>query len=76
LEPGSVVLLVEPNNPRGRWPYGLSEEVYQGSDGHVRTVKVRSGDISFLRPITRLCPLLSSTSKMKSGDVGEEKDNY
>lgn len=62
-ECGDVVLLVEQNNPRGKWPIALVEEVFPGKDGLIRTVKVQSRGKSFLRPITRLCPFLEDEKK-------------
>jgi hypothetical protein len=62
LEPGTVVMLIDPNSSRGDWPLGKVEEVFPGKDAHVRTVRVRSRGKSFLRPITRLCPLVKFSS--------------
>lgn len=52
-----VVLMVDQNNPKGRWPLGRVEEVFPGTDGNVRVVKVKSKDRVYIRPITKLCPL-------------------
>ena len=57
LKPGDVVLIAEPTCSRGEWPLGRVVEVYPGSDGLVRTVKLRSKNKEYLRPIHRLCPL-------------------
>ena len=41
----------------GDWPLGRILEAYPGSDGLVRTVKLKSGDKEYFRTVHRLCPL-------------------
>ena len=62
LEVGDVVLMCEDNAPRGQWPMGVVEETHQGSDGLVRSAKIRIGQSYKVRPITKLC-LLEQCSK-------------
>ena len=57
VAPGDVVLLVDPSNPRGKWPLGRIQEAFKGPDGYVRVVRVKSAGKEYLRPITKLCPL-------------------
>ena len=57
LKQGDVVLIAEPKASRGEWPLARVIEAYQGSDGLVRVVKVKSGNKEYFRPIHRLCPL-------------------
>ena len=57
IVPGDVVLMVDPNNPRGHWPLGRIQEVFPGPDEKVRVVHVRTGGKDYVRPITKLCPL-------------------
>ena len=57
LKQGDVVLALEPNLPRGRWPLGRIVETYPGKDGHIRVVKVQCGDKTVVRPINKLVPL-------------------
>ncbi|XP_052218275.1 uncharacterized protein LOC127835894 [Dreissena polymorpha] len=52
---GVVVLVVDPEQPRGRWPLGRIVEIFPGDDGHVRAVSVRIGQSVLKRSITRLC---------------------
>ena len=55
---GDVVLMVDQNNPRGRWPLARVAKVYPGSDGRVRVVDVNAaGGKTYRRPITKLCLL-------------------
>ncbi|XP_077992826.1 uncharacterized protein LOC144446859 [Glandiceps talaboti] len=49
--------VLTPNHFLGHWPLGRILETYPGEDGHVRTVKVTSGGKTFIRPITKLCPM-------------------
>ena len=57
LKVDDVVLVIQPDSPRGRWPLGRVIEVYPGRDGHTRVAKVVCGDKTVVRPITKLSPL-------------------
>ncbi|XP_068707645.1 uncharacterized protein [Montipora foliosa] len=57
LNRNALVLLVDDNVPRGHWNLGRVLEVYPGPDGMVRTVKVKTKDSVFIRPIQKLCLL-------------------
>ena len=43
LAVGDMVICFDQYLPRGKWPLGRIEEVYEGPDGHVRVAKVRVG---------------------------------
>ncbi|KAK3102031.1 hypothetical protein FSP39_008246 [Pinctada imbricata] len=43
MQKDDVVIVMNPNEPRGHWPLGRVEEVYPGKDGHVRVVKLKVG---------------------------------
>ena len=34
LKKGDIVLVLEPNLPRGKWPLGCIVDTYPGKDGH------------------------------------------
>ena len=51
LKVGHVVLVIQPDAPRGRWPLGRIVEVYPGRDGHTRVAKVVCGVETVVRPI-------------------------
>ena len=53
----SLVLIVDENAPRGKWPIGRITEVFPGDDGLVRSVRVKTASGEYTRPITKLCPL-------------------
>ena len=57
LKVGDVVLVAEPNQPRGVWPLGRIVSTYPGKDGMVRAVTVRTQCGEYKRPITKLCLL-------------------
>lgn len=57
MEVGDVVLVVDPDTPRGKWPLGRITETFPGKDGHTRAVKVQVGKNVLTRPIVKLCPL-------------------
>ena len=54
---GDLVLVIDPDVPRGQWSMGRIEEAYEGTDGHVRSVKLRKNGATYIRPITKICPL-------------------
>lgn len=58
LKKGDIVLVLEQNLPRGKWPLGRIVETYPGKDGHSRVVKVQCGEKTVVRPIHKLLPLL------------------
>ena len=57
LKIGDIVLLIDDDIPRNRWLLGRVLEVFKGSDGNVRTVKVKTGQTTLIRPINKLCLL-------------------
>ena len=54
---GDLVLVVDEKAPRGRWPMGLVEEVFPDSNGHVRSVRVKTASSVCKRDIRKLCLL-------------------
>ena len=52
-----LVLVIDPDLPRGQWSMGRIMEAYEGSDGHVRSVKLLTKGATYIRPITKICPL-------------------
>ena len=75
LKVGEVVLLVDPNNPKGKWPLGLVEEIRKSSDdGHVRSAVIRSGGKTLIRPISKLVKLdIRSTDSWNCGSGKEPR---
>ena len=57
LSVGDVVMMLDPNQPRGQWKIGHVSQVYPGDDGLVRVVKVQTEDGVYSRAIHRLCLL-------------------
>lgn len=57
LKKGDVVLLAEPNQPRGIWPLGRITDVHPGRDKLVRAVTVLTPSGEYKRPITKICLL-------------------
>ena len=57
LKVGDVVLVIQPDTPRGRWPLGRIVERYPGRDGHTRVSKVACGVKTVVRRINKLIPL-------------------
>ena len=57
LEVGDVVLVAEPNQPRGVWPLGRIVSTYPGKHGMVQADTVRTQCGEYKRPIKKLCLL-------------------
>ena len=64
-----VVLIVDDNVGKERWPIGVIRECFRDADGRVRTVKVKTTDGEVVRDIRRICYL-----KGDDEDAGNETD--
>ncbi|GFV05099.1 integrase catalytic domain-containing protein [Trichonephila clavipes] len=54
---GTMVIVKEDFTPVCNWLLGRVVEVYHGSDGKMRTVKIKTKTGEFTRPITKICIL-------------------
>ena len=52
-----VVLVKSGNLKRSFWPLGRIIEVNQSRDGHIRSVKIKMGNTTLIRPTYALCLL-------------------
>ena len=52
-----VVVIADPNMPRGTWPKGVVTAVHPGRDGVTRVVDVRTASGTFRRPVTKIAVL-------------------
>ena len=59
IEVGDLVLVIDPDVKRGCWNMGKVLKVYPDDDGRVRSVKVKTVNGQYDRPITRLTLLLA-----------------
>ncbi|GFW31943.1 DUF5641 domain-containing protein [Trichonephila clavipes] len=57
VKEGDIVLVGDTNSKRINWPLGKVKKVYQGKDGIVRVVEIKTKNRTFLGPIQRLYPL-------------------
>ncbi|XP_035914695.1 uncharacterized protein LOC118513244 isoform X1 [Anopheles stephensi] len=65
IVPGTVVLLREDNVAPMKWPLAIITEVYPGSDGIVRVVKVRTAQGNEIkRPTVRICIIPNQERQM------------
>ena len=61
---GDIVLLMEDDSPRNKWPIGIIAGVYPCVDGHVRKVKIKiaraedSEPKYYVRPIKKIVALI------------------
>ena len=56
---GDVVLIIDRDIQRSKWQMAIVSEVYVRGDGKVRSVKLKTSSGYYIRPITKLCMLLS-----------------
>ena len=82
IQVGDIVLIVEPNVPRGQWPIGVVVDIHKSSDGYVRSAEVRTATTTKIRPITKLCFLegdfkgdTKANTKQDHPQVNEQQDN-
>ena len=54
---GDIVLLIDANTPRGKWPLGRVTFLCHGTDGIVRSVTVKTETTELERPVVKLCIL-------------------
>ena len=57
LKSGDVVLVLDQDILRGRWPLGRILEMYPGRDGHARVTKVQCGCKTLVRSMYKLVAL-------------------
>ena len=77
LQQSDVVWLVEDSDKRGYYDLGRLTETFEGSDGVIRSAKIRKKDGYYKRPVVKLAPVLSLdedvfTKENRAGDVGAE----
>uniref|UniRef100_A0A5S6Q5V3 Integrase catalytic domain-containing protein n=1 Tax=Trichuris muris TaxID=70415 RepID=A0A5S6Q5V3_TRIMR len=59
LKIDDVVVIVDPQLPRGQWPLGRITDVVKGRDGRVRIATVKTRHRSYVRPVSRLAVIES-----------------
>lgn len=60
VQVGDLVLIKDEKTPRGVWPIGLVREVFSGSDGLIRSAKVKTKATELVRPIVKIVILEGS----------------
>ena len=60
---GDIVLLSDQEVPRGRWRMGRIVEVFPSQDGLVQKARVKTGESTYLRPISKMV-LVSSEADL------------
>ena len=61
IEIGDIVLTREDNTGPTQWPLARVTSVYQGQDGLVRVVKLKTSKGEYNRPISKVVLLLPNT---------------
>ena len=60
---GDIVLLTNPDIPRGKWDLGRITDVYPGHDGIVRNVNVRTKSGQYKRSVQKCCIILEASEQ-------------
>lgn len=70
LQPGDLVIVVDPTLPRNTWPRGVVETVHAGPDGGIRSADVRTRGGVFRRPTSKLAVLTvdMATQSLRRGE--------
>ena len=55
LQVGDVVIIIDPNTPRGKWPLGHVTQVHPGLDGILRSATIKTENSELERPVVKLC---------------------
>ena len=64
LNKGDVVIIHSEDKNRGKWPFGVVEELFEGRDRKVRAIKLRAGKTFLERPIQHIYPLELACDKV------------
>ena len=59
LRVNDILLIADDNSHRGKWPTGRVIEVNSSDDGVVRSVRIKTSTSEYVRPVTKLCLLLT-----------------
>ena len=54
MRPDDIIVVSDPNTPRGKWSIGRVLEVRPGPGGRVRNVEVRTATGMYNRPLTEI----------------------
>ena len=68
---------MEDSDKRGYYDLGRITEIFEGSDGVIRSTKIRTKDGYYKRQVVKLAPVLPTgdvvfTKENRAGDVGAE----
>ena len=64
MKPGDLVMVVERDIPRGKWPLARVLETYPGNDSRTRIVKIKTATGNLIRPVSKLCMLEETSNQM------------
>ncbi|XP_068200745.1 uncharacterized protein [Palaemon carinicauda] len=70
---GDLCLLILDEVNQEEYPLTRILDVYPGRDGHIRTVKVRSANGEYVRPVNQLIPLEDNENTQTLSELSEEE---
>ncbi|XP_064085323.1 uncharacterized protein LOC135200647 [Macrobrachium nipponense] len=79
LSIGDLVLIVNGNCKRHKYPLGIIEKLHAGPDNVIRTVEIKTASGNFTRPLNHVIPLEcnvreESTTESGQNEVGETSE--
>lgn len=69
-----LVIIKDADMPPGQWKRGRIIEVFPGQDGLIRSVKIRTMESEYERPITKVVVLPVDTSSLECLSQNNEED--
>ncbi len=57
-----IVLMMDENVTRGKWDLARVIEVFQGKDGVIQNVKLKTKSGEYMRSVQKCCPILEEDS--------------
>ena len=78
LTEDDLVWLIEDSDKRGFYDLGRVKETIEGSDGVIRSAKVRTNDGVYKRPVVKLTPVLPNKKDvfLMENSAGDVKANH
>ncbi|XP_068201657.1 uncharacterized protein [Palaemon carinicauda] len=71
---GDLVLIVNENCKRYKYPLGIIEQLHAEPDNVIRTVKIRTASGNFTRPLNQVIPLKCNVIETSSSDNKQDEE--
>ncbi|XP_068200674.1 uncharacterized protein [Palaemon carinicauda] len=74
LNVGDLVLIVNENCKRYKYPLGIIEQLHAGPDNVIRTAEIRTASGNFTRPLNQVIPLECNVIETSSTDNKQDEE--